>query len=130
MQLSGLWTGELSWRRLGVLIRHLPAESAFKTALRNATPTTDLKQVVEDGDREYGAWSQTDMLLAELIDVARWLRWSKTPDAEKGTNRPEPFPRPGVERKTVVPTMNAQVVDLLEYVRKNNGAAPEGFVKV
>jgi hypothetical protein len=39
------------------------------------------------------------MLLAELIDVARWLQWAKTKAAEKVDTAPKPYPRPGVERK-------------------------------
>jgi hypothetical protein len=44
VELSDLWTGDLSWRRLGVLVKHLPAESATKTALRNAAPVEELKE--------------------------------------------------------------------------------------
>lgn len=124
--LGDVWTGDLTWRRLGVLVRHLPSESATKTALRNEAPDEDLQDAVEDVDREYGQWSQTDMLLAELIDVARWLQWSKTEAAEKQQPPPGPFPRPGVARK---PKVNARIVSLLEYVRSHDGAAPEGYVE-
>jgi hypothetical protein len=130
VELTGLWTGDLSWRRLGVLVRNLPPESATKTALRNATPVEDLQDVVEDADREYGSWSQTDMLLAELIDVARWLQWSKTKAAEDRPNEsPKPYPRPGVDRTPSQRKVTAKVIDLLEYMRSHNGAAPEGYVE-
>lgn len=128
VELTGLWTGDLSWRRLGVLVKHLPAESATKTALRNAVPVEQLKDAVEVAD--YGPWSQTDMLLAELIDVARWLQWAKTKASEKVDTAPKPYPRPGVERKPAAAAANAQVINLLEYVRAHNGASPEGFIQV
>lgn len=105
-----------------MLIKNLPAESATKTALRNATPVSEMRQSASTA--EYGAWSQADMLLAELIDVARWLQWSKSKDAGK-TAPPEPFPRPGVARKAAAVTDN--VVSILEYLRTHNGAAPPGY---
>jgi hypothetical protein len=120
-----LWTGDLSWRRLGALVKNLPAESATKTALRNETPVQEVRQTASAAD--YGPWSQTDMLLAELIDIARWLQWSKTKAAEQNTDRPEPYPRPGVARKGAA-SVNAKVVSMLEYLRANNGAAPDGYV--
>ena len=125
MELTGLWNGGLSWRRLGVLIKHLPQDSVTKTALRNAAPEPALQEAVAEA--EYGPWSQTDMLLAELIDVASWLQWSKTKDGENNRNQPAPYPRPGVARKPKPPPFNAKVIDLLEYVRSNNGASPAGF---
>jgi hypothetical protein len=126
VELTALWSGGLSWRRLAVLIKHLPAESATMTALRNAAPVEQLKESAAVAD--YGSWSQTDMLLAELIDIASWLRWTKTKDAEKNQNQPGPYPRPGVNRKPR-PALNTKVIDLLEFVRKNNGAAPTGYIE-
>lgn len=40
------------------------------------------------------------MLLAESVDALRLLVWSKTKDASRNVNRPEPLPRPGVEPTT------------------------------
>lgn len=129
LQLSELWTGGLSWRRLGVLIKHLPAESATKTSLRNAIPVEELQDVVSDTDAPYGAWSQTDMLLAHLIDLVTWLRWAKTKAAEdKPNNPPEPYPRPGVDRKPTARRSDPNVINLLEYVRQHGGAPPANFV--
>lgn len=125
IDLRGLWSGDLSWRRLGALVKNLPPESATKTALRNATPEHEMRQAA--GSAEYGPWSQTDMLLAELIDINRWLQWAKTKDAEKGTGHPEPYPRPGVKRKGEAAPVTAAVVDMLEYLRAHHGASPEGY---
>jgi len=48
-------------------------------------------------------WGIDQQLLAELVDVAHWLQWAKTPDATKKPpqNRPDPIPRPGVKPKPV-----------------------------
>lgn len=129
MVLSDLFTGDLSWRRLGVLITHLPTESATKTALRNAAPVNDLQETSVTAD--YGPWSQTDMLLAELIDLARWQQWAKTKAADNPRTAPKPYPRPGVDRPMALgdTTASADVINLLEYVRNNNGASPEGYVQ-
>lgn len=115
-----------------MLIKHLPAESATKTGLRNSAPEDELAAAAVD--RPYGPWSQTDMLLADLIDVARWLQWSKTTDAEEKSpkNIPEPFPRPGVKRsqdRRPAP-VSAEVVNLLDYMREHRGAPPPGWQQV
>ena len=81
-------------------------------------------------DADYGRWSQTDMLLADLIDVARWLQWSKTKAGADGKDQPKPYPRPGVDRKPKKsPATDAKVINLLEYLRAHNGAAPEGYTQ-
>lgn len=41
-------------------------------------------------------WGLAEFLSAEAVDTLRLLLWAKTKDAEKGTNRPRPLPRPGV----------------------------------
>ena len=100
----------------------MPAESLTKTALRNATPDDDLVAATQSAD--YGAWSQTDMLLADIADRLAWLLWAKTKDAETGKNPPKPYPRPGVKREGVV---DAKVINLLDYMRDHHGAAPAGY---
>lgn len=42
-------------------------------------------------------WGLTELLLAELVDVQRWIAWSKTKDGQNNRNRPERITRPGVE---------------------------------
>ncbi|MFD5491636.1 hypothetical protein ACFWH4_01510 [Streptomyces sp. NPDC127091] len=89
----------MSWRRLRVLIQHLPPESATWTALRNATPEADLAAQADKGEPEKGRWSQQEQLLAAAVDAIRRLEWvlicvnvdkkSKRPDP------PEPMRRPG-----------------------------------
>lgn len=41
-------------------------------------------------------WTLTNMLLATIADVLRWLQWSKTKDGHKNLNAPDPIKRPGV----------------------------------
>lgn len=122
--LAWLWTGRLSWRRLGVLVKHLPAESATKTAIRNATPLHEIKKMSASGD--YGPWSQTDMLLARIGDGVEKLFWAKTKDGAEGRNYPEPFPRPGVPHKNDL-GQSAEVLDMMKYIREHNGASPAGY---
>jgi len=65
----------LSWRRLEVLLRWLPDESATKTAMR-------------DGP----AWTVDTHLLAGCFDVLRAANWQRS--GGKG-RRPRPTSRPG-----------------------------------
>lgn len=69
------------------------------TALRNANPDT----VGNDGsDPAEGRWSQTEMLLAALVDDMRYLRWnyvSAHVDKGRRPDKPDPIPRPGVARR-------------------------------
>jgi hypothetical protein len=85
-----------------VLIRHLPPESATKTALRNAMDDIETKQMAETADPSKGQWSQTEMLLALLIDTVRQLNHTtiRLQHGKKAGKGPDPIPRPGVKPKT------------------------------
>ena len=89
----------MSWRRLRVLIQHLPPESATWTALRNSTDPAELAAQAEKGEPEKGRWSQQEQLIATLVDAIRRLEWVLICDnTEKKTKRPdppEPMRRPG-----------------------------------
>ena len=56
--------GIMSWRRLRVLIQHLPPESATWTALRNELSPAELAAQAEKGRPELGRWSQLEQLIA------------------------------------------------------------------
>lgn len=86
----------MSWRRLGVLIAHLPAQSHTKTAVREAlTPEQRAQAPVGEG---HGPWSHTDLLLAAIADGVHVLAWQQTQiHGGKKTTPPEPIRRPGVE---------------------------------
>lgn len=91
----------MSWRRLRVLIQHLPPESATWTALRNSMSDEELAEQADKGEPEKGRWSQIEQLLAATLDATRRVEWvllcanieskSKRPDA------PKPTPRPGAK---------------------------------
>lgn len=90
---------KLTWRRLGALIRQLPPESATKTAIRNAMPETDTKQAATSADPSQGQWSQTEMLLALLVDSVRSLQYALIKVNGGKGKPPDPIPRPGVKPK-------------------------------
>ncbi|WP_405559077.1 hypothetical protein OHV08_34275 [Streptomyces canus] len=91
----------MSWRRLRVLIQHLPPESATWTALRNGLTPMELAEQAEKGEPEKGRWSQQEQLLALVADrLARveWVLWCvNTESKSKRPDAPEPMRRPGAE---------------------------------
>lgn len=89
----------MTWRLLGNLVRHLPPESATKTAMRNKMGDGEIKQASKAADPSQGQWSQTEMLLASLIDTVRWLLHITLVGNGGKSKRPEPTPRPGVKAK-------------------------------
>lgn len=89
----------MTWRLLGNLIRHLPPESATKTALRNKMGDAEIKQAAKTADPSEGQWSQTEMLLASLIDAVKWLLHVTLVAHGGKSKKPEPVPRPGVKAK-------------------------------
>ncbi|WP_367129919.1 MULTISPECIES: hypothetical protein [Streptomyces] len=83
------------------MVEHLPPESATMTALRNAAPEVDLEAQAEGADPSRGRWSQTDLLLAQVIDSVTRLSHYYTLVNTSGGKRPDPpqpVPRPGVPR--------------------------------
>lgn len=95
-----MYRGRLSWRRLRVLIQHLPPESATWTALRVALDQGELAAQADKGEPEKGRWSQTDQLLALIADRVARLEWLticvNTDKKSKRPDPPEPIRRPGV----------------------------------
>ena len=83
--LADLFTGDLTWRRLSALVRHLPADSALARALaRDDAPWLD----------------PAATLLAAAVDELRAANWQRS-----GGRGPRPTPiRPasaGTPRRTV-----------------------------
>lgn len=93
----------MSWRRLRVLIQHLPPESATWTALRNAMPPGELEAQAEMGEPEKGRWSQLEQLIAAAVDATRRVEWvllcSNIEQKSKRPDPPEPMRRPGAGPK-------------------------------
>ncbi len=85
VDLLGWYRGELSSRRLAVLVRHLPRDSAFRLA----------------HEGEAAGWSLGDQLLAAVVDhlaVANWMFASVNRDEDEAPPEPpQPVPRPGVD---------------------------------
>lgn len=77
--------GGLTSRRLSVLVRHLPRESAF----------------VREREGEAAEWSLTDHLLAAVVDhlaIGNWMFAAVNRDEnEAAPPPPDPVPRPGAD---------------------------------
>ncbi|WP_228794721.1 DUF5361 domain-containing protein, partial [Nocardia cyriacigeorgica] len=87
LRLRDLGSDSLSWRDLKVIVQQSPRESAIA---RSVNP-------------EVSMWGIDQQLMAELVDVAHWLKWSKTKGATQKPPQgmPDPIPRPGVGPKPV-----------------------------
>lgn len=114
----------MSWRRLRVLIQHLPPESHTMTALRNATPAEELGQA-DESEPEKAPWSKEQMLLASVYDrlarVEHVLICANT-DKKKWPTPPEPLRRPGVVPGKTKPALTESSADRL-FQLINGGAA-------
>jgi hypothetical protein len=85
----------LTWRRLGVLIEHLPPESATKTALRDELDDGTLSRLASAPRRGHGPWSHVELLLAAVHDSIERLIYVQYQRAgAKNVKAPEPMPRP------------------------------------
>jgi hypothetical protein len=117
----------LTWRRLGVLIEHLPPESATKTALRDELDDADLSRLASAPRRGHGPWSHVELLLAAVHDSIERLIYVQYQRAgAKNVKAPEPMPRPGVGRAGNVRAINPAARAYLEQVRARNAAAADG----
>lgn len=116
----------MSWRRLRVLIQHLPPESATWTALRNTLSEEELAEQAEKGEPEQGRWSQIEQLLAVVADrVARVeyvLICANTDSKAKTPQPPEPIRRPGAKPMRPKPKLTEGSADVL-FKLINGGAA-------
>ena len=98
MDLLDYYRGTLSPRRLRVLIRYLPRESALVRALHG----------------DVADWGLTEHLLAGVVDelaVGNWLFVTANSDEHADPPaRPRPVPRPGAEEEEeIVATTPAQL---------------------
>lgn len=82
LRLRDVGTQGFTWNDLIVIIRQIPEKSAL---MRSKHP-------------DIYNWGQAEHLLADIFDVASLLLWAKTKDGQKNRNRPDPYPRPGVEK--------------------------------
>jgi hypothetical protein len=104
----------LTWRRLLVLLRHLPPESALNTAIRNDASESELARSSAQSDPTQGRWSATDSMLASILDEIRMGNWAYVQvHSEQSVRRPEPIRRPGVSgrRSKVMTLEDAMKID-------------------
>lgn len=80
VDLRGLVTGELSWRRLKSLVAGLPRQAAV------------VRAALDDG----ADWGVTDHLMASVVDLLSSANWQR--GGGKGA-RPKPVTRPGGRTK-------------------------------
>jgi hypothetical protein len=108
----------MSWRRLRVVLDHLPSESAYLTATRNAT---DLSLLPEPDPDSHGPWAHADLLLAAIFDRLGQLVYMQSDGKQPP---PPPYPRPGVQAKSNVTPISPAARAYLRYLEEHQGAAP------
>lgn len=104
----------LTWRRLLVLLRHLPPESALNTAIRNDASESELARNSAQADPARGRWSATESMLASILDAIRMGNWAYVQvHSEQSVPKPEPIRRPGVSgrRGKVMTLEDAMKID-------------------
>jgi hypothetical protein len=94
IDLRDLWRGDLTWRRLAVLVAALPPESATKTAVREALSPAQRATLPQR--QGHGPWSHSELLLAAIVDRLALLLWQNAGKAS--APKPAPVPRPGIEQ--------------------------------
>lgn len=104
----------LTWRKLLVLLHHLPPESALNTAMRNDAPEAELAKGSAKSDPALGSWSAMESMMASLIDEVRLNTWVYIQaHSEQSVQKPEPIRRPGVtgRRGKLMPLADAARID-------------------
>jgi hypothetical protein len=111
-----LWRpgSSLTWRKLLVLVHHLPPEAAVNTAIRNDVPEHELARRGSEANPEQASWSSLESLIALLIDEVRSQTWAYIQmKTDKRVPRPTPIRRPGVSgrRERTITLASAQRLD-------------------
>jgi hypothetical protein len=104
----------LTWRKLLILVHHLPPESAVNTAIRNQTPDSIMARNGSKLDPAMSSWSALESLIALLIDEVRQQTWAYIQmRSDKRIPRPASVPRPGLSarRERAIPLEVAQRMD-------------------
>lgn len=125
MDLRDLWrpgggVSRLTYRRLQVLVDHLPPESATKTALRESIPEADREKLAKLPRAGHGPWSQQEMLLAAVADRLAWVVYAVYAVHNAKPEQPSPIPRPGVSTRPRRQFTDAQY-DHLRAMRRRPG---------
>lgn len=121
IDLLDLFRGRMSWRRFKVILGHLPPESAYVTAVREAMSPDELAALSAQVDPDrHGPWSKLEMLMAAVRDEVARLAWMQS---DGSTPVPDPYPRPGVKRRGVT-AINPAAEAYLREVERLHGAQP------
>jgi hypothetical protein len=118
IDLMDLWRGTLSFRRLAVLIRHLPSESWTQTAIRDERQT-ELVDLEADPDKpsSFGPWALSNYQLAALKDEIAHLTYVVARvNGQDKYPAPTPTPRPGMNRP-----VRRQTAAAVAYLKKLRG---------
>lgn len=92
VDLRDLFRGGLTFRRLEVLIAHLPADAATVAILAPHVDTS----VEPEHER---LWTTTQHLLATVVDQLSWLGWMQAAaNSKQAPPKPEPMKRPGAKK--------------------------------
>lgn len=86
MALGDLFTGRLTWRRLLVLLRGLPAGSRLASARDPRAAWTRSEQLAAHA-------ADNTALVADELALLRWMYGTVHGRKGKRPNRPEPYPR-------------------------------------
>jgi hypothetical protein len=111
----------MTWRELGVLVDHLPPESATVTAIRDGMSPEELADLPQP--EGHGPWSRTEQLLADVCDRLDWVIYAVYASEGGKPQQPKPMRRPGVVDRPVVP-MSAEVMEHLTAMRNRPGSTP------
>jgi len=117
----------MTWRRLRVLIQHLPPESHTMTALRNSMTAEEQATQAESSDPEKANYSNLEQLVAATVDSVRHLEYTliciNTEKKSKRPEAPKPLPRPGSTppKKKAEPMSDGAAERLFQLI--NGGAA-------
>lgn len=125
-RLTELGTGRLTWAEVAAYVKHLPAESAYKTQQLARYTDEELAAMPDDGP--HGPWSRTELLLAAVFDAIGALIHVQLARAGQSTDPPPPLRRPGVlgaKRREV----NPQTKAYFDAIRRKHAQqrAEEGY---
>lgn len=106
-----------------MLLRHLPPESATKTALRESmTPEEADALPSSDG---HGPWSTAELLLAAVVDALGVLAWQQSQIHGGSKNPPpEPLRRPGTTPRKSTTAISPAARAYLQRLRDTRGQDP------
>lgn len=113
IDLRDLWLGGLSWRRLIVLVRHLPGDSLVVSRQWSKLPPT-----VEIPDPEFRRlWTTDQELLASVVDAVTHLTTVVVQANSKKGRAPRWSPLPRPAEKEIVRRVEP---GKLEHIRRRN----------